>query len=121
MLSRRYSQLPRAQRPIIANNVIGRLLEPAIVCAQARVSIRNVVEQGTACSATDAVGNPRLNRYARPTAASAMLIDRGAARYAPRTDLLPHRRVGRPDIGAYEYSPGCGKGPKCEKRVPRIG
>ncbi len=39
VLSIRYSTLPMAERPVIANNVIGRLLAPGLVCPLARISV----------------------------------------------------------------------------------
>jgi hypothetical protein len=90
-------------RPVIANNILARQLEPRLVCPRVRVSSHNVVEQGTACRPTDAVGDPLLNARFRPTASSALVIDMADPTLAPLHDLLGHRRIPPPDIGAYEY------------------
>jgi len=100
-----YLALPRRLRPILANNVIGLLETPARVCNGAAASVSNVVLRGSGCSPSDRVGPAGLDSRARPTAASALLIDHASRRYAPATDLNGSFRRGRPDIGAYEYVP----------------
>jgi hypothetical protein len=92
-------------RPLIANNILARQLQPRLVCGRVRVSRDNVVEQGTACRPTDVVGDPMLTSHDRPTASSVLVIDKADRTLAPRLDLLGHRRVGPPDIGAYEFVP----------------
>jgi hypothetical protein len=101
-MASRYGGLPRNQRPIIANNVIGVLESAWPVCPTARVSVSNVVMRGRVCSASDRLGPAKLDSLGRPTAGSTLLIDRGDPRYAPATDITGRRRKA-PDIGAYEY------------------
>jgi hypothetical protein len=101
-MSSRYGSVPRAQRPMLANNVIGLLETPWPVCSVVR-STHNVVLRGRGCSRSDRVGPAFLDRAGRPTERSGLLIDRGDRRQAPSRDITGHRRVGRPDIGAYEY------------------
>lgn len=118
VLSTRYSTLPKAQRPVIANNIIGRLLAPGLVCPLARVSVGNVVAVGTACGGGDVTADPLLDAHARPTAGSVALIDRANPRFAAPRDLRSHVRVGRPDIGAYEYVPACSAPMQCTSLSP---
>lgn len=103
-----YSRVPRSQRPLIANNVVKLLAPSHAICRSARATVRNVILSGRPCSASDRVGDPRLDAEGRPTADSALVIDRASPLYAPRTDVLGRPRGrGRsgPDIGAYEYVP----------------
>lgn len=102
-MSSRYGSVPRAMRPVVANNVIGLLETPARVCNAARLSVRNVVVRGEACSRSDRVGRAYLDRLGRPTARSSLVVDRADPRQAPPRDFTGRRRLGRPDIGAYEY------------------
>ncbi len=103
MLSPRYSGLPVAERPLLVNNVIGLAKTAIYMCMQVRASIANVIVNGPRCSTTDAVGNPAVDAEGRPTAGSALLIDRGNARHATPRDLTGAARDARPDIGAYEH------------------
>ena len=105
VLSPRYAAAPARERPVIANNIFAKQLAPNRVCGLARVSSHNVVEEGTACGATDTAGDAMLDRRGRPTSASALVIDQANPAYAPVRDLVEHRRVGPPDIGCYEYVP----------------
>ncbi len=105
VLSPHYTELPRRLRPLVANNIIARLHDPAIVCDQARASIRNVVIEGSACSSSDALGDPHLSARLRPTASSLLLIGRADAALAPPLDLDGRRRSPQPEIGCYEYLP----------------
>jgi len=98
-----FNEVAPRNRPLIANNILARQLEPRLVCPRVRASRRNVVEMGTACRPSDAVGDPMLNSRFRPTASSALVIDMADPTLAPRSDLLGHRRIPPPDIGAYEY------------------
>ncbi len=41
------------------------------------------------------------------------LIDRAVPRFAAPLDMRLHRRVGPPDIGAYEYVPACSAPMQC--------
>ena len=102
-MASRYGSVPRDERPILANNVIGWLASTWPVCDVLRRSVTNVMLRGRPCSVTDRVGNARLDARGRPTAASKLLIDRAKGRYAPPTDITGHRRGRAPDIGAYEY------------------
>ena len=99
----RYGAVPLRKRPVVANNVIGLLRDPWRVCETARAFVANVVVRGRSCSPSDPVGRAHLDHRARPTAASTLLIDRAARRYAPRVDLTGKPRLGAPDIGAFEY------------------
>ncbi len=100
-LSSRYAGLPAAERPLVANNVIG-VLGAGFACASER-SDANVVIDGRVCSASDQGGDPGLDVLGRPTARSELLIDRADPRYAPRHDIEGAPRGKAPDIGAYEY------------------
>jgi hypothetical protein len=102
-ISSRYAALPRALRPLIANNVIGLLTSTWPVCEAARASISNVVVRGVGCSSSDRVGAAGLGVGGRPTGASLRLIDRADRRYAPAKDISGRSRAAAPDIGAYEY------------------
>jgi len=103
-MSSRYHTLPRRERPLLANNVIGVLERPWPVCRVVRASVSNVVVKGTTCSASDASGPVDLDPRGRPTADSTLLIDVGSRRYAPPTDITGRRRGPDPDVGAYEYA-----------------
>jgi hypothetical protein len=102
-MSSRYGGLPRRDRPLLANNVIGFLERSWPVCKSVRASVSNVVIDGKACSDSDVNGPADLDPHGRPTAASALLIDTADRRYATRTDITGRRRGPSPDIGAYEY------------------
>jgi hypothetical protein len=102
-MSSRYATLPRRERPLLANNVIGVLAWPWPVCRVVGASVANVFEKGVACSASDTRGQVDLDARCRPTAASSLVIDAASRRYAPRTDITGRRRGPRPDVGAYEY------------------
>ena len=103
-MSVHYRTAPLRYRPVIANNILSRVRYGS-VCVRARRSVRNVFLRGTACSASDVVGDPLLDAEGRPTADSALLIDRAAQSFAPPLDMLGRARVGPPDIGAFEYVP----------------
>jgi parallel beta helix pectate lyase-like protein len=104
-ISSRYAALPRAQRPLFANNVIGLLTSGWPVCEAAGASISNVVVRGVGCSSSDRVGRAGLAFGGRPTGASQLLIGRADRRYAPARDITGRSRAAAPDIGAYEYFP----------------
>jgi hypothetical protein len=87
----------------VASNVLARLEAVRLSCGLARISTRNVIARGTACSRSDRVGDARLDSHARPTAASLLLIDRAVPAFAPARDLLGQPRGARPDIGASEF------------------
>ncbi len=103
LLSWRYGNLRRADRPRLANNVMARQQAPEQGCLVAGVSIRNVIEVGHGCSASDASGPPRLSASFQPTLASTLLLGRANARLAPATDIDGTRRGPRPDIGCFEH------------------
>lgn len=90
-------------RPLVANNVLGRLVAVRLACGLARISTRNVIARGTACSASDRVGDPHLDAHAQPTAASVLLLDRAVPAFAPAHDMLGRPRGAKPDIGAFEF------------------
>jgi hypothetical protein len=95
-----YATLPLEQRPLVVNNTGERLLG---MCDRMR-SGDNVFAVGDACSPTDAIGNPHLDAAGNPTAASALLLNRGDPSVAPPTDFFGFARtVGPPDIGAVEF------------------
>ncbi len=98
-----YPSMLRRNRPLIANNVIGWLMDPSLVCGLVRDSLKNVVVNGTACGATDVVGDPLLDSDGRPTAGSVLVIDQADPALAPAADIDGAARVGPPDIGAYEF------------------
>jgi hypothetical protein len=95
--------LPRRQRPLLANNVIGVLSWPWPVCRVVRASVSNVMAKGVTCSHSDTSGPAELDARGRPTAGSTLVIDAASRRYAPKTDITGRRRGARPDVGAYEY------------------
>jgi hypothetical protein len=101
MSSRYGSVLPR-KRPIVANNVIGLLRRRAHICSAARLFVHNVVIDGTGCSESDLVGPADLDGRSRPRRTSSV-VGGALRRYAPRVDSTGRRRVGAPDIGAFEY------------------
>jgi hypothetical protein len=97
------SYIPKKQRPVLANNVMHLAATPRVLCRSARISASNVMRKGVGCSATDLVGDPRLDRRGRPTAGSSLLIDRASRPWTTRHDVRGMRRDASPDIGAYEY------------------
>jgi hypothetical protein len=102
----RYGGYSRRERPLIVNNVIALLRTWGRVCFGARGSIANVIVRGHRCSRSDRGGPPYLDRRGRPTVRSRLLIDRASRRHAPPRDIKGRRRVGAPDIGAYEFATG---------------
>ena len=93
-----YATIPVDQRPLVANNVGDRLRG---MCDRIR-SEDNVLADGEACSASDAIGNAALDASGAPTAASALLLGRADPLVAPPTDYFGCPRTGAPDIGAIE-------------------
>jgi hypothetical protein len=102
-VSPRYARLKRANRPLMANNVLARARDGYLLCTGLRRSIRDVTEQGAACSTSDRLGPPDLNALGEPTSASQLLIDRADPDLAPPYDLIGRPRGLHPDIGCYEY------------------
>ena len=101
-MSSRYGGVQRWKRPVVANNVIALLEQPARVCNGSRQFLNNIVVQGKSCKDTDRVGPANLDRLGRPRAGSSVIG--GANRYyAPKVDVTGRRRTGAPDIGALEY------------------
>jgi hypothetical protein len=97
---RAYATLPVAERPLVVNNTGDRLLD---MCGRIR-SGHNVFGVGQACTPTDVIGNAHLDANGAPTAASALLIDRGDPSVTPPVDFFGFARtVGPPDIGAIEF------------------
>jgi len=99
----RYGGYSRRERPLIANNVIALLRTYGRVCFGSRGSLSNVIVRGRSCSRSDRVGRPHLDRSARPTRRSRLLIGKANRGYAPQRDREGRRRRGSPEIGAYEY------------------
>jgi hypothetical protein len=95
-----WATLPEGQRPLVANNVFGRLRNRD-VCNRGRF-IANVVVTGSSCSGATR-GRTALDADGAPTKTSAALIDKAAQQYAPKLDHFGKRRDGRADIGAIEY------------------
>ena len=101
-MSTRYGAVRRAQRPIVANNVIGLLETPGRVCGLAQRFVANLVVRGYGCSPDDIVGPVGLDRLGRPGSESAV-IDLASPRYAPPRDVAGRTRDIQPDVGAYEF------------------
>lgn len=95
-----WATLPEAQRPLVANNVFGRLRNKDI-CNRGRF-VANVVVVGSTCTGVTR-GRTALAADGAPTKASTALRDKADPRYAPKRDLAGRKRVGKPDIGAIEY------------------
>jgi hypothetical protein len=98
-----YWSLLRRKRPLLANNVIGLIEVPHHVCSVVRRAVSNVVLRGVACRGANLLGQVHLDPRGRPTAASALLIDRASRGLGARRDIDGRLRDSRPDIGAYEY------------------
>lgn len=101
----RYVRVRHRERPILANNVIRLARNPRQLCDWARWSVSNVILTGAGCSASDVVGNPRLDPRGRPTSGSTLTIDGADGRWPTLYDFQGTRRDEHPDIGAYEYVP----------------
>ena len=102
-LSSRYGLVPRRKRPVIANNVIRLFETPVHVCSASRAFVSNVIIHGYPCSPSDRVGGAALDSRGWPTARSRLLINRAHRGHAPARDARGRPRLGRPDIGAFEY------------------
>ncbi len=102
-MSGAYRDVQRRRRPLLANNVIGLVEDPHHVCSVARKAVSNVVMRGVACRGFNRAGLVHVDSSGRPTAASALLIDRASRRFGARRDIDGRLRDSRPDIGAYEY------------------
>jgi Right handed beta helix region len=103
-MSSRYGHVLRRKRPIVANNVLGLMRTRMHVCSAARLFARNVVVDGTRCSASDRLGPAGLDARGHPRGTSSV-VDAALRRFAPKTDSTGRRRAGPPDIGALEYRP----------------
>ncbi len=99
-LAAAWATLPEAERPLVANNVFGRLRNRDI-CDRGRF-VANVVVRGSTCSGATK-GRTALDEAGAPTGASVALLNRADIRYAPKLDHYGKKRKGRPDIGAVEY------------------
>lgn len=95
-----WATLPAGQRPLVANNVFGRLRNRDI-CNRGRF-VANVVVRGSSCSGATR-GRTALNGDGAPTRASSALVNRADGRYAPKLDHFGKKRKGQADIGAIEY------------------
>jgi hypothetical protein len=104
-MSSKYGSVLRRKRPIVANNVIGLLRTRKHICSAAQLFARNIVIDGTTCSASDRNEPAGLDGGGRPTRMSSV-VDGAFRRYAPRDDLTGRPRRGAPDIGALEYRRG---------------
>ena len=100
-MSSRYGAVKRWKRPIVANNVIALLEQPARVCNASQRFVANVVLVGRSCKPWDHVGPVGLEASGRPRPGSPLV---GAANrhYAPKRDQVGRARAGRPSIGALE-------------------
>jgi hypothetical protein len=101
-MSSRYGSVPRWKRPVVANNVIALLEQPARVCNASQRFVNNVVVRGRTCSDVNFLGAAGVDGWGRPRAGS-VVIDGAHAGLAPATDATGRRRRGAPDIGALEY------------------
>lgn len=99
-LSDAWATIPESQRPLVANNVFGRLRNKDI-CNRGRF-VANVVVVGSTCTGVTR-GRTALTADGAPTKASKALRDKADPRYAPKRDFNGRKRVGNPDIGAIEY------------------
>ena len=104
-MSSKYGSVLRRKRPIVANNVIALLRTRMHICSAAQLFARNIVIDGTTCSASDRSTPAGLDGGGRPTRTSSV-VDGAFRRYAPRDDLTGRPRRGAPDIGALEYRRG---------------
>jgi hypothetical protein len=103
LLSPAYAGKAPELRPLVANNVIALTGTPTRLCSQVQASEANVVIAGTSCSPSDVVGDPALDAWGQPTAASTLAIDRADPRYATPVDINGTPRDQKPDIGAFEW------------------
>jgi len=101
-LASAWATVPVEQRPLVANNVFGRLRNRDI-CNRGRF-VANVVVRGSTCAGATR-GRTALDSAGAPTAASRALIDKADPRYAPKRDYYGKKRNGKADIGAIEYRP----------------
>jgi hypothetical protein len=101
-MSSRYGSVPRWKRPIVVNNVIALLEQPARVCNASQRFLNNVVVRGRTCSDVNHLGSAGVDGWGRPRPGS-VVIDGANRALAPATDATGRRRRGAPDIGALEY------------------
>lgn len=97
-----YANVPLADRPVLANNVLGIVGTPERLCPLLNLSSRNVVREGTACSETDALADPGLDDAGYPLEGSPS-IDQADPSWATSLDIRGVLRDDAPDIGAFEY------------------
>jgi hypothetical protein len=95
----RWAQVDPAQRPIVANNILG--ISNGSDC-HVRTSA-NVVERGPACPG-DLQGSAHLDANGAPTKESRLVIGHADPAYVPQTDFFGHARNSPPDIGAIDYA-----------------
>jgi len=98
VLADEYASVPRSERPLVGNNILGR--QKHALCDVAR-TFSNVIVSGSGCRG-DRTGNPHLDADGRPTAASKALLAGGTPNGTPDTDRTGARRADPPAIGAYE-------------------
>ena len=104
-MSSKYGGVLHRKRPIVANNVIAVLKTRKHICSAAQLFARNIVIDGTTCSASDRNEPAGLDGRARPRKTSSV-VDAAYRKYAPKDDLTGRLRRGTPDIGALEYRRG---------------
>ena len=95
-----WADVAEAARPIVANNIVS--LAAGAGCGRG-TWIANVVLTGTAC-ATDRLARLTIGADGVPPSSAASILSTGDPLYAPLTDIFGHKRNGRPDIGAIQYS-----------------
>lgn len=94
-----WDQSPLAERPLVANNILGSL--NASNCSRGRF-VRNLVLRAPSCG-KDRIGDAKLKAStAAPSAKSSLVVNKADPRYAPKTDFYGRHRKGRPDLGAVE-------------------
>jgi hypothetical protein len=98
VLAQEYANVPKSQRPLVGNNILGR--QKHALCDVAR-TFTNVIVSGSGCQG-DRSGDPRLDAAGRPTAASRALLAGGTRNGAPETDRSGAKRASPPAIGAFE-------------------
>ena len=92
VLADEYADVPRSQRPLVGNNILGR--QKHALCDVAR-TFSNVIVSGEGCPG-DRMGDPQLDASGRPTAASAALLAGGKANGTPETDRTGAKRADPP-------------------------
>src|SRR5262249_29885037 len=86
-------------RALVANNILGRVHPSG--CVNGRYD-SNLLQGDAACAATGRVGSADLDGAGMLTRNSTLAIDH-ACSLAPPQDMRGWYRVGRPDLGAFEF------------------